>query len=191
MLSVLADSNIFARQREEQKTLLRHIASLHTDYAKQYKLLQVGLLKILELLRLNRDALATDSQYDPKRDGFPRTEPLIEAVTTVLENTCLFADLVLHSPDMSAKILQRPAVRDWRALLAWSTELAEHFYATVIDANSQKMLGLFDQEINAERRQPDYVNPYRVSEKPATSNKTKKAKRKIPKGPQMTNRNEL
>lgn len=166
---------------------------MNDDYAKQYKLLQIGLLKILELLTLHREALSA-AGYAPERDGFPRTEQLIEAVTTVLENTCLFGDLVLHTPEMSAKILEKRAAGDWRALLAWATGFAEHFYANVIDAKTQEMLNLFDQEINEERRQLDYVNPYRrANQVPKVSNKTTKTKerRKVRKGPQITNRNEL
>lgn len=179
-----ADTNIFLRNREEQKTLLRHIVSLTDDYAKQYKLLKVGLLKILEILDTNRSVLQA-AGYQPA-DGFPHTEATVDAFAAIVENTCLFGDLVLHTPEMSAKILAKQ--NGWRAMLTWSMSFARHFEATVFDDNSREMLSLFDQEINAERRRADYVNPYHSANRASAAKATaaKKERRKLRKGPQMT-----
>lgn len=162
--------------------MLRHIVSLSDDYAKQYKLLKVGLLKILEILDTNR-ALLVAAEYQPT-DGFPRTETTIDAFAGIVENTCLFADLVLHTPDMSSKILAKQT--DWRAILDWSTAFAQHFHDTILDEKSRELLSLFDQEINVDRRRADYVNPYRSANRADMQATTpKKERRKLPKGPQM------
>lgn len=182
-----SDSNIFLRHREEQKSLLNHIRNVE-DYAKQYKLLKVGLLKILEILQTNRAVLAA-AQYH-STDGFPRTEDTIDAFALIFENTCLIGDLVLHTPEMSAKILAKSG-SDWRELIGWSTTFVEPFIDTIVDEKSREMLSLFDQEINPERRSADYINPYhsanrKSADKGGSSAKAKKQRKTLRKGPQLS-----
>lgn len=122
--------------------------------------------------------------YQPT-DGFPQTEATIDAFAAIVENTCLFGDLVLHTPDISAKILAKQA--GWRAMLDWSMAFERHFETTIFDEKSREMLSLFDQEINEERRRADYVNPYRSANRASAAKATaaKKERRKLRKGPQM------
>lgn len=65
----------------------------------------------------------------------------------------------------------------------------------IVDDLSQKMLDLFNQEINEDQRTKDYFNPYleanqKKQEQPIKE-KPKKVKKKIKKGPQLSGRSEL
>lgn len=159
---------------------LRHTA----DYAKQYKLLRVGLLKIVELLETNRGVLAAASFQST--DGFPRNETIFTAFAAVVENTCLFGDLVFHIPEMAAKILGGKLEARWRPLIGWSMDfVAQH--ETILDVDTKEMLSLFDQEINPERRRPDFVNTNRDKRaEEATGTRPKKQRRKLRRGPQLS-----
>lgn len=176
------DANLLLRHREEQKLLVDHIRRTE-DYVKQYKLLQVGLLKILQLLESNRGILTAAGHQ--LTDGFPRNESVIEAFAAIIENTCLFGDLVLHVPEMSAKILSKHETR-WRPLLAWSMDFVSNYQA-IVDETTTKMLSLFEQEINIERRNNDYVNPYYKTQMKDEDivGKIQKKRRKLRKGPQL------
>lgn len=140
--------------------------------------------------------LLQTSKYNPTVDKFPSDDKnLVEAISVTLENTCLFGEMILHHPDMSYIILQRPkrsvAPGEWQELLNWCLKYAQYFNGRIIDDNSQTLLSLLDQEINPENRLPNYTNPYRVKKETGNgsdngkkdANKTKK---KLRKGPQLS-----
>lgn len=160
--------------------LLKHFRN-NDNYEKNYKLLEVGLDKIISVLSENGEILQRDG-YSPAM-GFPKVDSTIDAMALTLENTCLFAELLLHLPELSYKILAKH--KQWRPLLNGSLEFARHFYASVVDATSQKLLSIFDQEINEAKRNADYVNPYynKLGEKIVA--KPKKAKKRLAKGPKL------
>lgn len=116
--------------------------------------------------------------------GFPKVESTIDAMALTLENTCLFAELLLHLPELSYKILAKH--KEWRPLLNDSMHFVRQFYPTVVDANAQRLLSLFDQEINVEKRTEDYVNPYynKLGAEAVTA-KPKKQRKRIAKGPRL------
>jgi hypothetical protein len=117
---------------------------------------------------------------------FPTQNLLIEALTLILENSCLFGDLVLHFPDQSSKILKES--KDWKETANWSIKFSSAF-GQILDSKSIEILSLFRQEIDENVRSNDYVNPYR---QPMTETKgLKKQKKKLSKGPQLSGRNEL
>lgn len=172
---------MFVRRREEHKTLLDHFHRTE-KYDRKFKLLDIGINQIVAVLRENRQTLARE-QYSGFSQGFPTTSTLIDAVTLVLENTCLIGDIILHMPDMSEMILSRD--KDWREMLDWAVEFTKSFDG-VIDGRSMRMLSLFEQEIHRDKRTADYTNPYREKEQPApTPKKRTKEKKKLKKGPQL------
>lgn len=176
------------RRREEHKTLLDHFQRTE-KYERKFKLLDVGLKQILTVLRENREKLMNDN-YSASQ-GFPKTTVAIDALSLILENTCLFGDLVLHMPDMSEKILSK--VMEWKEVIVWAIHFTLGFH-DVIDPKTMKMLSLVDQEINVEKRTGDYINPYRESVQSApTATKRKKQKNKLKRGPQLhsTSRTDL
>lgn len=171
---------MFVRRREEHKTLLDHFQRTE-KYDRKFKLLEIGINQILTILRENRQKL-TEANYKTA-DGFPTTTTLIDALTLIVENTCLIGDLILHMPDMSEKILSKD--KEWKEILNWAVQFIAGVDG-VLDAKTVKMLSLVDQEINIEKRTNDYVNPYRETEQPSvTPKKQSKPKKKLKKGPQL------
>lgn len=129
-------------------------------------------------------------------DKFPSDDKnLVEAISVTLENTCLFGEMLLHHPDMSYIILQRPkksvAPGEWQDLINWCLKYTRYFYDRIIDGHSQTLLSLTDQEINPGNRLPNYANPYRARKEAAGGNGSgkkdgNKSRKKLKKGPQIS-----
>lgn len=136
----------------------------------------------LQVIRANQLILLKEKYIAEK--GFPKNESTINAFALVLENTCLFGDLLVHMPDMSHLILK--PMFNWKEIINWGLDFAQNFYNQVIDVKTQKMLSIVRQEVNPELRNDDYVNPYSDENlKEPPSAKRDKIKRKIRKGPQL------
>lgn len=130
-------------------------------------------------------------------DKFPKNrKDLIDAITVLLGNTCLFGEVILHFPDISYGVLEKnhrsviggPDVH-WRDLINWCLKYAELYYDGIVDEEGQKLLSLLDQEINPERRTPDFINPYRNLD--AIEQPKKKTVKKLTRGPRLSGHNEL
>ncbi|KAG4070659.1 hypothetical protein HA402_013579 [Bradysia odoriphaga] len=170
-------SSMFVRRREEHKTLLDHFQRTE-KYERKFKLLEIGINQILAIIRENRPKLV---QEDYSISGFPKASNMVDALTLVVENTCLIGDLILHMPDLSDKILAKD--NDWKETLNWAVQFTVGVQ-DVIDPKTLKMLSLVDQEINVEKRTSNYINPYRKTEQPSAKKRTKE-KKKLKKGPQL------
>lgn len=134
----------------------------------------------------NQDILLRE-EYSPAA-GFPKTDVTVDAMALTLENTCLFGDLVLHMPEMSYKVLKKH--EHWLELMNKCLEFSKHFYKAVVDINTQKMLSLFDQEINPDKRSDDYMNPY-YEKIVSSTKKDTKLRKKFRKGPHLGSKTEL
>lgn len=168
---------MFVRRREEHKTLLDHFQRTE-KYDRKFKLLEIGINQIVTILRENRQKMVQEDYSTSK--GFPTATTLIDALTLIVENTCLIGDMILHMPDMSEKILSKD--KEWREILNWAVQFTLSVQ-DVIDAKTVKMLSLVDQEINIEKRTANYINPYREIAPPPK--KRTKEKKKLKKGPQL------
>lgn len=164
----------------------------------QFQSLTLAIL-LLQVLSQTRTTLEA-SKYDPMTDRFPAEDKsLVESISVTLENTCLFGEMILHHPDMSYLILQRarPGFADgeWRHLLNWCLRFVRHFNGRIIDDNAQMLLSLLYQEINPDKRQSNFVNPYRTAADKrgadTKANTASKSKKKLKKGPQMSQKTEL
>ncbi|XP_062562330.1 coiled-coil domain-containing protein 134-like [Armigeres subalbatus] len=181
-------SNIFVRKREEHKLLVKHLLATE-DYSKRYELLKLALKEILKILqedgaKLRQSAITAESV-------FPTDTVEMEALARYLENTCFFAELILHLPDISYRILK--TLDNWRSLIIASLSYSRSF-VNILDQKSLELLGLLEQEIDESKRSDTYVNPYRLTADTSTSTpKPPKKKSKLKKGPQLsgTPRNEL
>lgn len=127
-------------------------------------------------------------------DTFPPQDVrLFDAITVTLENTCLFGEIILHNPDISYRALEsRQFGPDWRDLINWCIKYTRQYNDRIIDAKSQELLWLLEQEINPDKRTDNFINPYRSSSEPHQKPKKKKTKKKkLEKGPRMVTRDEL
>lgn len=126
-------------------------------------------------------------------DKFPTQDArLLDAITVTLENTCLFGELILHNPDISYRALElRRKETSWKELINWCIKFTRQFNDRIIDAKSQELLWLTEQEINPEKRTENFINPYRSTAEEKNSLKKKKTFKKLSKGPQMVTRDEF
>lgn len=103
--------------------------------------------------------------------------------------------MILYFPDISYRVLHsrhepKPSISSkvhWRDLINWCLSYAENFYDRIIDSKSRQLLLLANQEINPEKRTPEFVNPYRdLEDRERIKNEhKKKPPKKLKKGPQM------
>ncbi|XP_055695412.1 uncharacterized protein LOC129797120 [Lutzomyia longipalpis] len=174
-------SNIFVRKREEHRLVRNHLRATES-YEKQFALLKLAYEKILQIIQESRQVVSEDSVGKE----LPTNQTEMEALFLLLENTCLFGDLVLHMPDISYRVLEK--MPKWREIIAWAWKMTMQ-HENVIDERTIEMLNLFNQEINEDQRSEDFVNPYRHSganeATPEKPKETKKVRKKLKKGPQL------
>lgn len=176
-----SDSNLFQRRRLEQKQLHEHLKILEVDYEKQYKMMEICFDKVLKVLDDNQKHILP-SFSDP--EGFPATNSSqFEALSSVLESTCLFADVILHLPEMSRTVLKKRP--NWKKTIDWALEFSQSLIY-ITDDVTQKLLVTLDYEINESKRPTSYRNPYYKQKLPEITKDKKKTKKKLKKGPQMT-----
>lgn len=111
---------------------------------------------------------------------------IFTAISTVLENTALFGDIILHFPHMAHRILK--SQWRWNPIINWSINFTNRS-KYLLDNETIDVIHLAAQELNITEREPEYFNPYwkpvefRETKKGKTKTKSKKEKRK--RGPQM------
>lgn len=169
----------------EQKQLHEHLKIMEVDYEKQYKMMEICFDKVLKVLDDNKKHILPSFSQPA---GFPNNNSQFEALSSVLESTCLFADVILHLPEMSRKVLKKRS--NWKETIDWALEFSQTLdYLT--DEITKKLLKTCDYEINESKRPENYRNPYYKQKLPEPSKDKNKTKKKLKKGPQMTNKLEL
>lgn len=83
----------------------------------------------------------------------------IAALSSILENTALFGDIILHLPDITHRILRTQ--RSWNSTIHWSLNFANRT-RHLLDKSTITMIRLVEQELNITERDPSYFNPYRI-----------------------------
>lgn len=173
------DPNFMVRKREEQKAFIQRMQA-ETDYEKRYKIFHMAFENILKMLEVEQKSL---SQFDHKEGQLPATPKEFKGVATIAENICIVAEVVLHFPEISYKILE--GFPNWRKLVEYGQEIAQK-YQHVYDDSTLELLSLFNQEINPEQRTDDFINPYAAKEEEKVKpSKTKAKKQKLKKGPAL------
>lgn len=97
------------------------------------------------------------------------------AISSILENTALFSDIVLNIPDISHRVLRKQT--EWNPTIRWCYEFLNKTRDWIDDA-TLKAIHLASQELNLIPRNPNYVNPNRIKGPPSIGTSTKRAKRK-------------
>jgi len=120
-------------------------------------------------------------------DFSPLLTVFVAALSSILENTALFGDIILHLPDITHRILRTQP--GWNSTIHWSLNFANQT-RHLLNKSTIAMFRLVEQELNITERDPGYFNPYKSAvhtgqrEDPVKKKKpTKKEKRK--KGPQI------
>lgn len=148
--------------------------------------------KVFAVIQESR-ALIESSYFIPGVSQFPVDENVKDALSNILENTSLFAEIILRFPDISGMVLKTN--NNWDILLQWSIAFSNQV-RYLLDKSTIKLLHLVSQELNHIERDPNYINPYRKVKKEnvpenTKENKKKKKKKEIKKGPRLTSHVEL
>lgn len=116
-------------------------------------------------------------------------EIFVAALSSVLENTALFGDIILHLPDITHRILKTQ--QEWSPTIHWSLNFTNQM-RHLLNKSTITMIRLVEQELYITERDPSYFNPYRSAihvgyQHEDTVKKKKKPvkKEKRKKGPQI------
>lgn len=112
----------------------------------------------------------------------------VTALSSILENTALFGDIILHLPDITHRILRTQP--GWNSTIHWSLSFVNQT-RHLLNKSTITMFRLVEQELNITERDPGYFNPYRSvvhagqREKDLAKKKKSAKKEKRKKGPQI------
>ncbi|KAG7203781.1 hypothetical protein KM043_013802 [Ampulex compressa] len=144
--------------------------------------------KVFEVIESSKNLIENEG-FIPRNSSFPTDANIRDALSSILENTAFFGDIVLHLPDITHRILK--AQKKWNATIHWSLNFAnetKHF----LDRDTKNMMHLVRQELNIVKRDPQYFNPYwtatmDLGKRGESSKRSKKSSKKSrqKKGPQM------
>ncbi|XP_070553139.1 coiled-coil domain-containing protein 134-like [Ptychodera flava] len=177
---------LFQTRRQDHMEAINNILALQ-DYEKQYKLIKMVYEKLFEVLSGAKTALE-QINFNPS-DRFPTDDMTKEAVSSVLENTAFFGEVLLRLPDISHDIYEKR--KDWLEIMTWAIKFSEK--TRVFEGIHGKFLNLVGQELNIFERDPDYQNPYSLNSKlkfqgsePISQKPKKKEKKPKKRGPRLS-----
>ncbi|KAG5861283.1 hypothetical protein JTB14_001598 [Gonioctena quinquepunctata] len=181
---------LFKRQRVDQLDAIKNFKKI-TKYEKQYSFIKVMAEKVFSTIQESRSSME-DSHYIPGVSDFPLDDRIRNALSNILENTALFAEITLRFPDITSSVLSTN--NTWGLIFQWGIGFSQQVNH-LLDTSTIKLLHLVSQELNYIERDPNFVNPYRKKtlsneehvEKKAPSKKKKAIKR----GPKMSSHYEL
>lgn len=130
------------------------------------------------------------SGFIPGVSQFPSDDGTKDALSNILENTALFAEIVLRLPDITVSVLK--VNNNWDILMQWSIAFSNQV-KYLLDKSTIKLLELVSQELNHRDRDANYVNPYRkkgmlgFDEVEEVTRVRRRKKRVIKKGPRLYN----
>lgn len=140
--------------------------------------------KIFSILKENR-VLIESSSFISDTSIFPSDEKTRTVLSSILENTCLFGEIVLRYPDTAEKLLR--SNHEWDELLQWCIALCNQV-KHLLGKNTLIMLRLVSQELNHVERDQNYINPYRKQMRLETVpvvQKDKRKKKEVKRGPRF------
>lgn len=164
---------------------MKNIAT-NSKYEIRFRLIVVGLDKVYEIIKVNRDIL--------KKEG--DTGKITEAKMTIIENTCLLMDFMVNFniDDMIYKALKKLKNEHWLEDLKFCISFLEK-YVDLLDELTTKQFEFVKSIMpNIVNLQPLPEYPYENSVKEflhpdgyIQSAKKEKKKRKLKKGPTLIN----
>ncbi|KAG5682519.1 hypothetical protein PVAND_011867 [Polypedilum vanderplanki] len=146
---------LLARRREEHLVLLKNIAK-NPKYEWRFRLVEVGVTKVFELINENRVRLKDTNEMDE--------EKLSQAKMLIIENTCLLMDFIVNFNQDIYKIFniisKKNVHTDWRVMLKVSFEFLSKEKELLDELTSKEYDFIMEnyEKINNEETLPDY--PY-------------------------------
>lgn len=176
---------LFAQRRKDHIEAVQTLLKMD-NYERLYKMIAVLAEKVVEVIESSKSVLEK-AGFLPQNGSFPEDTNVKDALSSILENTALFGDIILHLPDITHRILRTQP--GWNSTLHWSLNFVNQT-RHLLNKSTITMFRLVEQELNITERDPAYFNPYRSAahagqrEEPVKKKKpAKKEKRK--KGPQI------
>jgi len=182
---------LFQQKRVQQLAAVKSLQKL--DQKKQEMMVQTMLQTMLKVMKDAR-VIVQESNYYPGMD-FPKDEKAREAISQILENSALFAEIILRLPDLTERIYKKD--NEMKMTIDWAINFSSS--TNFLDEISKNLIHLASQELNLTPKEENFVNPYRISamkkaqrEKEKESEaqgppekKAKKKKEKNPRGPRL------
>lgn len=177
----------FSLQRKEHAEAIKRLQKID-NYERLYKMITVLGEKMIDVIEASR-TLIENGEFNPDDRSLPRNVTVQSAISTTLENTALFGDILLHFPHVTHRILKTQ--QRWDPIINWSLNFT---YRTkyLLDSDTLARIRLALQELNIIERDQVYFNPYWQSkdsqkgDKGAARKKKSTKKEKHKRGPQMT-----
>ncbi|EFN78806.1 Coiled-coil domain-containing protein 134 [Harpegnathos saltator] len=129
------------------------------NYERLYKMIAVLAEKVMEVIESSRNVIEK-AAFVPSNSSFPEDTNVKEALSSILENTALFGDIILHLPDISHRILR--AQQSLNSTIHWSLNFVNQT-RHLLDKSTIAMIHLVEQELNITERDPNYFNRYRFT----------------------------
>ncbi|XP_003703277.2 coiled-coil domain-containing protein 134 isoform X1 [Megachile rotundata] len=175
----------FTHQRKEHAEAIKRLQNIDS-YERLYKMIMILGTKMIDVVEASK-TLIESIGFNPDDRSLPKNVTIQSAISTTLENTALFGDILLRFPDITHRILKTQ--KEWNPVINWSlnfTNRTKH----LLDAETLTVVHLAAQELNIIEREPGYVNPYWKStgsqDADEDKKKKKKPKKKVQRGPRIT-----
>ncbi|CAL7945392.1 unnamed protein product [Xylocopa violacea] len=177
----------FALQRKEHAKAIKHLQQIES-YERLYKMITILGEKMIDIIEASR-VLIEDGGFNPYNRSLPQNITIQSAISTTLENTALFGDILLHLPHITHRILKTK--QKWNPTINWSLNFTYRM-KHLLDNDTFSRIYLASQELNIIKREQKYFNPYwqpvesQRRDKRETKKKKSMKKEKTMRGPQMT-----
>lgn len=157
------------------------------NYELRFNLVTVGLDKIYEIIQHNRGLLEKETEAEKNQ--------ITEAKMILIENTCLLMDMIVNFSHANVvyQVFKKLKNKEWLGDLLWSLKFTEK-YLDLLDELTTKEYEFVKENLSKimnEEPLPEYllensVKAFLASEEKVQEFKRQKEKRKLKKGPQLT-----
>ncbi|CAG9761919.1 unnamed protein product [Ceutorhynchus assimilis] len=181
---------LLKRQRAEQLAAIKSFQKLR-NYEKKYQMITLMAEKVFTIMQDSRAKIEA-SHFIPGVSEFPTDDNIRDALSNIIENSALFAEIILRLPEISVSVLKTN--NNWDILLQWGIAYC-YQVKYLLDNSTIKILSLASQELNYVPRDLNYANPYRKNKQESDGNEeepnqlqsknVKKKKKKLQKGPRL------
>ncbi|CAD1473172.1 unnamed protein product, partial [Heterotrigona itama] len=157
------------------------------SYERLYKMIVVLGEKMIDVIETSK-SLIESGGYNPDNRSLPQNVTVQSAISTTLENTAFFGDILLHFPHIIHRVLKTQ--RKWNPMLNWSFNFT-YRAKYLLDSETVTKIHLASQELNIIKREQGYFNPYwqptesQTGDNEKTTKKKSAKKEKQKKKPQM------
>lgn len=176
----------FEHQRKEHTEAIKRLQKIDS-YERLYKMIIVLGEKMINVIETSK-SLIESGGFNPDNRSLPQNVTVQSAISTTLENTAFFGDILLHFPHIIHRVLKTQ--QKWNPIINWSFNFT-YRAKYLLDSETVTKIHLASQELNIIKREQGYFNPYwqptesqkRDNEKTTKKKSVKKEKQK--KKPQM------